>query len=205
MRSRVEHAACGYGRRTSRSPRFSAGVEVKHPAAGGRAASLCESGLPATSEGWSYNGRMRRSFPEIVSIGYEGRDVEALIRQLQSLRVDVLVDVRLNPISRKRGMSKVALREALEAHGIRYVHHRELGNPKDNRDGYRSGDHAAYRRFEQLLESPAAEGALQHVTELLDGECVALLCFERDHSQCHRALVVQALREREPELFVHEV
>ena len=90
---------------------------------------------------------MRRSFPEIVSIGYEGRDVEALIRQLQSLRVDVLVDVRLNPISRKRGMSKVALREALEAHGIRYVHHRELGNPKDNRDGYRSGDHAAYRRL----------------------------------------------------------
>lgn len=148
---------------------------------------------------------MSRSFPELVSIGYEGRDVQALIRQLESLRVGVLVDVRLNPISRKKGMSKSALATALAAVGIRYVHHRELGNPKDNRDSYRSGDRAAYRRFEELLEAPAAEDALAHVTELLDGECVALLCFERDHSQCHRALVVDALREREPDLFVHEV
>ncbi len=148
---------------------------------------------------------MRRSFPEIVSIGYEGRDVQALISQLKSLTVGVLVDVRLNPVSRKKGMSKSRLSAALDAAGIRYVHHRELGNPKDNRDGYRAGDRAAYLRFEQILEAPAAEGALAHVTELLDGECVALLCFERDHAQCHRALVVEALREREPGLFVHEV
>lgn len=148
---------------------------------------------------------MRRPFPELVSIGYEGRDVQALIRQLESLGVDVLVDVRLNPISRKRGMSKTALSAALEDAGIRYIHHRELGNPKDNRDGYRSGDRAAYRRFEKILGLPAAVGALAHVTELLDGECVALLCFERDHAQCHRALVVEAIREREPDLFVHEV
>lgn len=148
---------------------------------------------------------MRRSFPELVSIGYEGRDVQELIAQLQSLHVGVLVDVRLTPISRKRGMSKSALAAELEAAGIRYVHHRELGNPKDNRDAYRDGDKRAYARFEQLLETEAAEEALEHVSELLDGECVALLCVERDHSQCHRALVTEALREREPDLFVHQV
>jgi uncharacterized protein (DUF488 family) len=148
---------------------------------------------------------MRRSFPELVSIGYEGRDVVELISQLQSLRVSVLVDVRLTPISRKRGMSKSALSEALAVAGIRYVHHRELGNPKENRDAYRTGDARAYARFERVLETPEAEGALDHVSELLDGECVALLCFERDHSQCHRALVTNALRAREPDLFVHQV
>lgn len=148
---------------------------------------------------------MGRSFPELVSIGYEGRDVRDLISQLQSLHVSVLVDVRLTPISRKRGMSKSALSAELEAAGIRYVHHRGLGNPKDNRDAYRGGDKRAYARFEQLLESPEAEDALEDVSELLDGECVALLCFERDHAQCHRALVTEALREREPDLFVHRV
>ena len=146
-----------------------------------------------------------RTFPELVSIGYEGRDVDELIRQLGSLKVNVLVDVRLNPISRKRGMSKSALAISLQAAGIRYVHHRELGNPKDNRDAYRSGDRTAYVRFEEILGLPEATSAIKHVTELLDGERVALLCFERDHDQCHRALVVEAIRQLEPRVFVHQV
>ncbi|MDR1430587.1 MAG: DUF488 domain-containing protein, partial [Propionibacteriaceae bacterium] len=51
-----------------------------------------------------------------------------------------LVDVRQTPISRKRGLSKTALGAALSEAGIDYIHLRELGNPRDNRDGYRQGD-----------------------------------------------------------------
>ena len=39
---------------------------------------------------------------EIVSVGYERRSLEDLIEMLTRNQVDVLVDVRLNPISRKR-------------------------------------------------------------------------------------------------------
>lgn len=148
---------------------------------------------------------MERNFPELVSIGYEGRDVDDLIRQLKTSKVRVLVDVRMTPISRKPGLSKGALSRALEAAGIKYVHHRELGNPKDNREGYRRGHQDAFDRFETILEEPSADKALKHVTELLDDGRVALLCYEHDANHCHRGLVTKALREREPDLFVHEL
>lgn len=131
--------------------------------------------------------------PTLVSIGYEGRDAAALIEELRAQQVQVLVDVRLTPISRKPGLSKTALRGALEQAGIGYIHFRELGNPKDNRDGYRRGEEASRDRYREILRGPAADAALKHVYELLDGGVVALLCFERDHSQCHRDLVVDAL------------
>lgn len=130
----------------------------------------------------------------LVSIGYQGRDVQALIADLKAYCVQVLVDVRLTPISRKKGLSKTALRHALEAAGIAYVHHRELGNPRDNREEFRKGSPESRERFRSLLRSGEAEVALRHVSELLDGGTVALLCFERDHEQCHREIVADELK-----------
>lgn len=143
--------------------------------------------------------------PHLVSIGYEGRDVDELIAMLHSEGVTTLVDVRLTPISRKRGLSKSALRAALQEAGITYQHYRALGNPKDNREAFRHGAPSAYQRFEVVLGQPDAGEALKHVTELLDGERVALLCYERDHAQCHRSLVVDALRDLDPDLLVRNV
>lgn len=141
--------------------------------------------------------------PNLVSIGYEGRNVDELLAQLKSLGVNVLVDVRLTPISRKPGLSKTKLAAALNQAGIGYVHYRQLGNPKDNRDGYRAGDQESFERFHEVLQTPEASNALHHVSELMDGEVVALLCFEHDHSKCHRAMVAQELQEHfTPELHI---
>ena len=143
-----------------------------------------------------------RRTPRLVSVGYEGRNADELIRFLRSTQVDVLVDVRLNPISRKPGLSKTKLAEALRANGINYIHLRELGNPKDNRDGFRAGKASALNRFRRLLRDKEAERALGHVSELLDHEVVALLCFEHDHAACHRGLVAEALAEKVPALAI---
>lgn len=139
---------------------------------------------------------------QLVSIGYEGRDLGALIDQLRANNVQILVDVRLTPISRKPGLSKTKLADALAAAGIIYVHHRELGNPRDNREGFRAGAPSSREAFRRVLTTDAAADALQHVSELLNDGVVALLCFERDHAQCHRGLVADALcRERPIELL----
>ncbi|HLL68589.1 MAG TPA: DUF488 domain-containing protein [Micromonosporaceae bacterium] len=45
----------------------------------------------------------------LVGVGYEGRTIEELIAQLHALGVSRLVDIRLNPLSRKPGLSKTAL------------------------------------------------------------------------------------------------
>lgn len=139
---------------------------------------------------------------QLVSIGYEGRDLGALIDQLRANNVQILVDVRLTPISRKPGLSKTKLADALAAAGIIYVHHRELGNPRDNREGFRAGAPSSREAFRRVLTTDAAADALRHVSELLNDGVVALLCFERDHAQCHRGLVADALcRERPIELL----
>lgn len=141
--------------------------------------------------------------PHLVSVGYEGRDAQELIATLVACDVQVLVDVRLTPLSRKRGLSKTALASALEVAGIRYVHHRELGNPKDNRDSFRKGTLASRRLYRQILEGADATDALRHVSELLDEGVVALLCFERDHSACHRGMVAEVLSEHRELMLVH--
>lgn len=141
----------------------------------------------------------------LVSIGYEGKTVGDLVAQLLEQDVRVLVDVRLTPLSRKPGLSKTKLSEALAAVGITYVHHRALGNPKDNRDGFRSGSPASLARYRDVLDSAAATDALAHVCELLDGGGVALLCFEHDHAECHRNIVVHRLLEARPNAAVVHV
>jgi hypothetical protein len=140
--------------------------------------------------------------PRLVSLGYEGRSIDDLVSSLLGQGVQVLVDVRMTPISRKRGLSKTSLAAALNEVGIRYVHHRELGNPKDNRDDFRRGLPASRDRFRHLLGGDKALAALKHVSELLDDSTVALLCFERDHSQCHRTLVADAVSQQRRNLHV---
>ncbi len=136
----------------------------------------------------------------LVSLGYEGRSVDELVAGLLAESVTVLVDVRLTPLSRKPGLSKRKLAEALEAGGIRYLHLRALGNPKDNRAPFRAGDPDSHALFLRLIAEDEGARALRHVAELLDDQTVALLCFERDHDACHRHLVASELQRAEPTL-----
>jgi uncharacterized protein (DUF488 family) len=105
----------------------------------------------------------------LISLGYEGRSVGDLVDDLRSQYVAILVDVRLTPLSRKPGMSKRKLAAALAEAGIDYVHLPALGNPKDNRELFRTGDPASRQRFRALLRDEIALQALDHITELLEG------------------------------------
>ncbi|MYI55516.1 MAG: DUF488 domain-containing protein [Acidimicrobiia bacterium] len=119
----------------------------------------------------------------IVSVGYQGRSVDELIDVLRTGEVELLVDVRLNPISRKPGFSKKPLSQALAEAGIGYRHERALGNPRDNRDPFDRERYEAY-----LLEVGSA--ALVEMLELAKSVRIALLCFEREHSDCHRSCIL---------------
>ena len=89
----------------------------------------------------------------IVSVGYQGRSVGELIDVLRQGGVEVLVDVRLNPISRKPGFSKNPLSQALAEAGIGYRHERELGNPRERTvtRSTRSGTRHTCGRADQRL------------------------------------------------------
>lgn len=137
---------------------------------------------------------------DVIGIGYEGLDAEGLLGRLHLRGVRTVVDVRLNAISRKRGLSKSRLSEMLRSAGITYEHLPALGNPRDNRDAFADqlGDagRAARTRFDAALSSAPAEAALDLILERAADGVVALLCFEQDERVCHRELILRAIRAR---------
>lgn len=137
----------------------------------------------------------------LVSVGYEGLTPDSLLAALRREGVDTLVDVRANAISRKRGFSKRALDEACRVGGISYRHEPTLGNPRANRDGFRAGEHASLDSYRRHLKTAGLD-ALNTTSDLLKDRTVALLCFEAEHSQCHRSIVVEELLGLDPAVQV---
>lgn len=125
----------------------------------------------------------------LIGIGYQGLSLDDLSDKLSKWGVTVLVDVRMNAVSRKPGFSKSRLAAHLEERGIRYVHMPALGNPKDNRAGY-SGDPEAIetsrRRFREVLDGDSPREALRELVELAVGSHVAVFCYEESELHCHR-------------------
>lgn len=139
--------------------------------------------------------------PTIVSIGYEQRTLDELIGLLLDHDVDVLVDVRLNAISHKRGFSKSALAQALRDEGIEYRHERLLGNPKENRDDFRRGLESARRLYSDRLDGEGAS-AYQEVIDLIGTSRPALMCVEREQAGCHRHHILERAERDVPGLRV---
>ncbi len=140
----------------------------------------------------------------VAGIGYEGRSVEEVVDIASDAGIGLVVDVRLNPISRKPGLSKKRLSSYLAEAGISYTHVPSLGNPKDNRDAFRSGDPAARKRYEEIL-SNGSSSDVDHVMALASNQIVALLCYEHDVSECHRSAITEEMIRRDPSIQVTDL
>lgn len=134
--------------------------------------------------------------PALFTIGYEGQSLEAYLNKLITHRVEVLCDVRKNPVSMKFGFSKKRLRAAVENLGMEYVHIPELGIASGKRKALDSPE-AYASLFDQYEREtlPEREDELAHLHALLrKRERVALTCFEACHTDCHRSRVAEALQ-----------
>lgn len=128
---------------------------------------------------------------KLYTIGYEGLELHQFISTLNAFDVDVLLDVRELPASRRRGFSKSALKEAVESAGIRYISERRLGTPRELRKRVReTKDYDAF--FAEFAPVLAAQrGLVRELVRELDG-AVALMCYEHDPHHCHRLPVAAA-------------
>jgi uncharacterized protein (DUF488 family) len=136
--------------------------------------------------------------PQVFTIGYEGADVDRFLTTLKDANVATLADVRAVALSRKRGFSKSALRDALASQDIGYRHFIKLGTPKEGRQAARAGDGELMRRIycNEVLAAEPAQAAFQELEDLAQAQPVCLLCFERDPANCHRRVLAQRLTER---------
>ena len=130
----------------------------------------------------------------LFTIGYEGVTLDEFLSTLENTAISVLLDIREIPISRRKGFSKNALSEALAVKDIGYRHERSLGSPKTIRHKLREdGNYQAFfRAFDRYLLKH--NSLLRELVEELNGN-VVLMCYEKDHTQCHRSSVVNALAE----------
>lgn len=129
----------------------------------------------------------------LCTIGYEGFTAEQWTEKLKVQRIDVVVDVRETPISRKRGFSKSLLAELLKHNEIDYVHLRSLGSPKPLRERLKAGwafDEFA-QEFSRFLDEQG--DALETLQILAADKRVCLVCFEEDPAQCHRSIVADRI------------
>lgn len=136
---------------------------------------------------------------QVVSVGYERRPIAEFLSLLKRLGVSRLLDVREAAFSRVPDYRRAALKTSLADAGIEYLHLPQAGNPyrKEKEDNLEECLRA-YRRH--LSRHP---GVLTAVLKELTGEgAVAVLCYERHHDDCHRSVLLSALRDSGPPLQV---
>jgi uncharacterized protein (DUF488 family) len=132
---------------------------------------------------------------ELLTIGYEGMTIKDFVQCLLRWRVNVVVDVRLNPISRKPFFSKTALIQELASNGIDYMHFKELGTPQSLRTALVStGDYTKfmldYRKYAAIKV-----GVLNKLLSLVKSKRTALMCLEKDPEKCHRSVIAMMVKE----------
>jgi uncharacterized protein (DUF488 family) len=140
----------------------------------------------------------KKAKPPLFTIGYEQAKSAAVLHELATAKIDVLVDVRAVAASRRPGFSKRQLAAGLNEQSIGYLHLRALGTPKEGRLAARSGDlKGLFRIFENHLKTPEAKQELDELTALVkSGRRVCLLCYERDVAHCHRRRIAELVQER---------
>ena len=134
----------------------------------------------------------------LYTLGYQGVDVDTYVQKLKAAGVGIVADVRETPWSHKRGFCKNALSSELSRAGIEYVHVRSAGNPKENRRTAPDLAECLRRYKHYLTENPAGVSDLVDVvrTAAARNRTVCLTCFEKDVRDCHRSILVNAIRRR---------
>lgn len=135
----------------------------------------------------------------IYTIGHSTRSPEDFLALLRQQGIEVLVDVRRFPTSRRHPhFVREALAEALETAGIEYIHEPEMGGRRTSRP---DTPNTAWRvkgfqGYADHMETPGFRAALERVIARGAERPTAVMCAEITPWRCHRQLIADALVAR---------
>jgi len=131
----------------------------------------------------------------ILDFGYERKSLADLANFLVRNHVDILVDVRANPVY-VRKFRKQELESLCKRMGIKYMWIKELGNPFRHFKNW----HGRYERY--LKTSEVARMKIRELQGLiLQGKTICLLCYEKNPDSCHRSLIKREVLRLDPSPF----
>jgi len=132
----------------------------------------------------------------VYTIGHSNHLLEAFVGLLKAHRIEVLADVRSQPVSQYTPhFNGGPLRAEMLAAGVEYVFlGKELGGRPQGGKFY---DEQGYVLYGRVAETPLFTQGLARLEDLAGRRRVALMCGEEDPSSCHRRLLVgRVLAER---------
>jgi uncharacterized protein (DUF488 family) len=140
--------------------------------------------------------------PSIFTIGHSTHDPEAFVALLRGAGIELLVDVRRFPSSRRFPWFNAGeLERTLGDARIGYRHPEALGGRRDPLPGSVNGGWRVdqFRGYADHMLSPEFGAALD---ELIAEHCrTAVMCAEAQWWRCHRRLLSDALLARGVEVF----
>ena len=141
----------------------------------------------------------------LYTIGHSTRTIEDLISALKAHQVQILVDIRAFPMSRRLPQfNRDSLEQTMPAAGIRYVWLKALG-------GYRKKTleespnvglrNQSFRNYADYMLTPEFDRAMSDLLAFGESSRTAYMCAERLYFRCHRMLISDWLVAHEHEVL----
>lgn len=133
------------------------------------------------------------SLATLYTIGHSTRTLEELLEVLHAHSIQLLVDIRSFPASRRLPhFNREALEKSLPAAGIRYEWMKALGGrrKKIRNDSPNIAIRSdSFRNYADYMLTPEFEQAAQQLIAWAEKARTAYVCAERVYFQCHRMMV----------------
>ena len=133
----------------------------------------------------------------VWTVGHSTRSAEEFGQILLAHGVQVLVDVRSFPGSRRYPQfNKAALSESLSGLGIEYKHEPRLGGRRTPRaDSHNTvWKNSSFRAYADHIETKEFKNGVEELLELARDARVAVMCAEALWWRCHRSLIADYLK-----------
>jgi uncharacterized protein (DUF488 family) len=135
----------------------------------------------------------------IFTIGHSTRSVEEFIALLLAHHIQLVVDVRTVPRSRRNPQfNRTTLPHSLQAAGIGYEHAAALGGfRRPDRESANAGwRNTSFRGYADYMQTATFAAAIQTLAERAERQRLAVMCAEAVPWRCHRSLIADALVAR---------
>ena len=133
----------------------------------------------------------------VWTVGHSTRSGEEFGKILEAHGIQVLVDVRMFPGSRRYPQfNRAALAESLGRLGIEYKHEPRLGGRRTPRaDSHNTAwKNAQFRAYADHMEGDEFRDAVKELLQVAAQRRVAVMCAEAVWWRCHRSLISDYLK-----------
>ncbi|HEY1683518.1 MAG TPA: HVA1 family protein [Tepidisphaeraceae bacterium] len=133
----------------------------------------------------------------IWTIGHSTRSIEEFLDLLRANQIEILVDVRHFPGSRRYPhFNKPELANYLTQAGIRYEHLVELGGRRPARKDSHNliWQNASFRGYADYMETQPFRDGIDRLLQIARSGRTAIMCSEAVWWRCHRSMIADYLK-----------